>query len=749
MSDEFPFRVGQAPKLIDTYINPVVVKSHGDTHTGISKAGLRPSAREVLDEQLSASKAYGSENLANTHGESFHKDVHESFKTNLEVKEAGIQSDNEEKKGKQKEKIDPNEYGKSKKSVDSALNDLIKAEKKDDDGDDDGDDDEREEEPVDEQQQEVEKEEAKGRIGKEDYQIDEEKSLSAALDNLMKTGQEEFPYFKSDEKLIEEAINEEIASREEIYKAGEGSRGGVVVGHTSSGAPIYGSSAATQIHHVNHAREMTEAGKVYTQQGKVPYDTEAVHVYNQHTDGNVEGDESKNRHYAGHVAPDGNGAWRARVTHSQFPATFENKDKAIEFISNSHKRYRDKEAARNAAQSASGQPIAASEGDVLGDLVKAIQKADIWPDGHLPHSGFAGKAPPPVAHGGEGSRGGKIIGHTKSGKPIYSDHLHPSHASFTHDDHMDASLAHKKNVGTFNPIARKHHSDQRAQQLGAMTYHAMKSENMSDEDIAKLIGGGNLHENSDSVRTKKREPEMKSELSQLADQIKKGKDDKVSEVMREFKAGTLRSGSKKGSTVTSREQAIAIAMSESGQARKSHPMIKAQGKGGVWFDFGGATGNPIADNYNRILGRHTEPIQEQTAVYQNQQTEKAMYEYIEKGEDQYMSEHGNDVNVMGANERIDAIDAINTSVQAPQGVQKAVERPEMQLGGDTIKAMSETDAAVLESARHLEMLNKSEPGETIPDMRGGGVPQGAVVVIDSMTGQAFDVVSGEEIISPS
>lgn len=41
---------------------------------------------------------------------------------------------------------------------------------------------------------------------------------------------------------------------------------------------------------------------------------------------------------------------------------------------------------------------------------------------------------------------------------------------------------------------------------------------------------------------------------------------KVRTVMREFKAGTLRSGS--GAKVTSRKQAIAIAMSEAGMARK-------------------------------------------------------------------------------------------------------------------------------------------------------------------------------------
>ena len=43
---------------------------------------------------------------------------------------------------------------------------------------------------------------------------------------------------------------------------------------------------------------------------------------------------------------------------------------------------------------------------------------------------------------------------------------------------------------------------------------------------------------------------------------------KVAKVMKEFKKRKLRSGSKKGPVVKSRKQAVAIAMSEAGMARK-------------------------------------------------------------------------------------------------------------------------------------------------------------------------------------
>lgn len=48
----------------------------------------------------------------------------------------------------------------------------------------------------------------------------------------------------------------------------------------------------------------------------------------------------------------------------------------------------------------------------------------------------------------------------------------------------------------------------------------------------------------------------------------KGSGGKVERVMREFKTGTLRSGSASGPKVRNRKQAIAIAMSEAGKARK-------------------------------------------------------------------------------------------------------------------------------------------------------------------------------------
>lgn len=44
--------------------------------------------------------------------------------------------------------------------------------------------------------------------------------------------------------------------------------------------------------------------------------------------------------------------------------------------------------------------------------------------------------------------------------------------------------------------------------------------------------------------------------------------DKVGKVMREYKHGKLHSGSKKGPKITSKAQALAVALSEAGKSNK-------------------------------------------------------------------------------------------------------------------------------------------------------------------------------------
>ena len=56
----------------------------------------------------------------------------------------------------------------------------------------------------------------------------------------------------------------------------------------------------------------------------------------------------------------------------------------------------------------------------------------------------------------EGSRGGKIIGHTRSGKPIYDTANHPSHSDFSSKEHYEAGQLNEQNKNEEN--ASKHYS---------------------------------------------------------------------------------------------------------------------------------------------------------------------------------------------------------------------------------------------------------------------------------------------------
>lgn len=63
-----------------------------------------------------------------------------------------------------------------------------------------------------------------------------------------------------------------------------------------------------------------------------------------------------------------------------------------------------------------------------------------------------------IEKSGEGSRGGKVIGHTKSGKPIYDSHSHESHSNFSKEEHLQAASLHKEKKNNFRNEQKENES---------------------------------------------------------------------------------------------------------------------------------------------------------------------------------------------------------------------------------------------------------------------------------------------------
>lgn len=95
---------------------------------------------------------------------------------------------------------------------------------------------------------------------------------------------------------------------------------------------------------------------------------------------------------------------------------------------------------------------------------------------------------------GEGSRGGHVIGHTSSGKPIYETHDHSSHSSFSSEDHNDAAALHKTKELAARAEKRKHMED-------VQTYVPDEQGGNANADMAKYRAAKRKVEAAEQKRT--------------------------------------------------------------------------------------------------------------------------------------------------------------------------------------------------------------------------------------------------------
>lgn len=211
---------------------------------------------------------------------------------------------------------------------------------------------------------------------------------------------------------------------DELIKAGEGegSKGGNVIGHTQSGKPIY-ASAGSANHKEFTAKDHHEAAMVH---------------------GNLRERKAMDRHRLGNS--DGT------ISKKQM----KQKEKLQKEI--------DKHSDYQSAHRAKAYKLE-NKADPSGPSQKDFDRADRKGDKDRRSRGWGrsmdiGQICDDLIKSGEGSRGGKIIGHTRRGKPIYETTNKTGmelgytrsgkeifeggneHSNFSKEDHQDASALH-------------------------------------------------------------------------------------------------------------------------------------------------------------------------------------------------------------------------------------------------------------------------------------------------------------------
>jgi len=161
--------------------------------------------------------------------------------------------------------------------------------------------------------------------------------------------------------------------------------------------------------------------------------------------------------------------------------------------------------------------------------------------------------------------------------------------------------------------------------------------------------------------------------------------------------------------------------------RRSH--IRSAGQGGLVFDFGPLTGNPIADNATALLNAHGDQVQMNNAKYQSSEYNKAIDSYVEKGDAAFSSTNSPFSNLSGAADLDKPMDqqvaeafakGLLDNDKSTPAVKNHHNEKQMTVGGEIVKATSETDAALIEMMKAQGMDLSDMAGHGAVDATGGG-----------------------------
>lgn len=267
--------------------------------------------------------------------------------------------------------------------------------------------------------------------------------------------------------ITEETFSKAMEQLERLEKShgGEGSRGGHVIGHTKSGKAIY--SDKNEDHndykdfskedHADasdaHAKELKKHRGGYADASLRSKHDNLRFLHNKMANEKEAGESSPKpgkyeikmddkRRIEIHVVPQKNDTFivQTKLYTKKEDGTYSITPKDPKVISNDKysdffKDMRDRGAFKKSEEEESEEK-----------LMKAYETLGLK-----------------LEKSGEGSRGGHVIGHTRSGKAIYDHADHKSHASFSDEDHKDAYVAHSHKVAEHFKSAKdykdKKHSD--------------------------------------------------------------------------------------------------------------------------------------------------------------------------------------------------------------------------------------------------------------------------------------------------
>lgn len=188
-------------------------------------------------------------------------------------------------------------------------------------------------------------------------------------------------------------------SEENDLEKSEGSRGGKVIGHTKSGKPIYD----TNVSHPVAGREGFHSDFV-----------------------------KNHEHFTSEDHSDAHDAHRKQVEHHG-----KEWEKHYNSVTGNEWNNDSSEKAKQAHKGTREASNQQNKHDKLADWHK--EQAEKKKDNKVEKSEESD-----LEKGGEGSKGGKVIGHTSSGKPIYDKFSHASHKDFSVFEHSEAVDHHMK-----------------------------------------------------------------------------------------------------------------------------------------------------------------------------------------------------------------------------------------------------------------------------------------------------------------